>query len=107
MVGNARLVESDLHNISSKTPAPQYQLIDRRERKNSKTTKRERAASTNKLALALLLKPSSPTPSITGSRSFHRDAVRKNKSPVVLRGHAARRSISIPIWDQRTACNPH
>ena len=34
----------------------------------------ERAAIANKKALALLLKPASPTPSNTGSlRSFHRD----------------------------------
>ena len=32
-VGSARLRESDIHPISPKTPAPQYQPIDR---KNSK-----------------------------------------------------------------------
>ena len=30
--GRARLGESDLHPISLKTPAPQYQHIDRREK---------------------------------------------------------------------------
>ena len=30
-----------------------------------------------------------------------------NKSPVVLRGAAARRRISIPLCDHRTACNTH
>ena len=32
-VGSARLRESDLHYISPKTPAPQYQLISRKKRK--------------------------------------------------------------------------
>ena len=32
-VGSARLTESDIHLISSKTPAPQYQPIDRKKRK--------------------------------------------------------------------------
>ena len=32
-VGSARLRESDLHPISPKTPAPQYQPIDRKKRK--------------------------------------------------------------------------
>ena len=32
-VGSARLRESDIHHISPKTPAPQYQPIDRNKRK--------------------------------------------------------------------------
>ena len=32
-VGWARLIESDIHPISLKTPAPQYQPIDRKKRK--------------------------------------------------------------------------
>ena len=32
-VGSARLRESDIHPISSKTSAPQYQPIDRKKRK--------------------------------------------------------------------------
>ena len=32
-VGSARLRESDVHPISPKTPAPQYQPIDRKKRK--------------------------------------------------------------------------
>ena len=32
-VGSARLRESDIHPISPKTPAPQYQPIDRKKRK--------------------------------------------------------------------------
>ena len=31
-VGSARLRESDIHHISPKTPAPQYQPIDRKKR---------------------------------------------------------------------------
>ena len=70
-------------------------------------TKRARAALTNKKALALLLKPASPTPSITGSkRLFHRHW-EGNKSPAVLRGFAERACISTPMSDQSTACNPH
>ena len=32
-VGSAKLRESDIHPISPKTPAPQYQPIDRKKRK--------------------------------------------------------------------------
>ena len=45
-VGSARLRESDLHPISSKTPAPQYQPIDRNKRKGKivEDYSRDRAA---------------------------------------------------------------
>ena len=46
VVGSARLGESDVRPISPKTPAPQYQPIDRKER-NGKTLEdysRDRAA---------------------------------------------------------------
>ena len=36
MVGSARLRESDVHPISPKTPAPQYQLVDRKKRKGKR-----------------------------------------------------------------------
>ena len=68
--------ESGIHPISPKTPAPQYQPIDRKKRKGKKVEdhSRDRAASANKEALALLLKYASPTPSNTGlARSFQRD----------------------------------
>ena len=67
-VGSARLIESDIHPISPKTPAPQYQPIDRKKRKGKKVEdySRDRAAYVNKEALALLFKPASPTPSNTG-----------------------------------------
>ena len=35
-VGSARLTESDIYLISPKTPAPQYQLIDRKKRKGKR-----------------------------------------------------------------------
>ena len=76
-VGSARHRESGIHPISPKTPAPQYQPIDRKKRKGKKVEdySRDRAAEANKEALALLLKPASSTPSNTGlARSFQRDA---------------------------------
>ena len=43
--GSARLRESDIHPISPKSPAPQYQPIDRNKRKNSRIDySRDRAA---------------------------------------------------------------
>ena len=75
-VGSARLRESGIHPISPKIPAPQYQPIDRKKRKGKKVEdySRDRVAKANQEALALLLKPTSPTPSNTGlARSFQRD----------------------------------
>ena len=45
-VSSARLGESDLHPISPKTPAPQYQPIDRKEKKGKRVEdySRDRAA---------------------------------------------------------------
>ena len=45
-VGSARLRESCIHPISPKTPAPQYQPIDRKKRKGKKVEdySRDRAA---------------------------------------------------------------
>ena len=45
-VSSARLGESDIHNISLKTPAPQYQPIDRKKRKGKRVEDycRDRAA---------------------------------------------------------------
>ena len=45
-VGSARLRESDVHAISPKTPAPQYQPIDRKMRKVKRVEdySRDRAA---------------------------------------------------------------
>ena len=45
-VGSARLRESDVHPISPKTPAPQYQQTDRKKRKGKRVEdySRDRAA---------------------------------------------------------------
>ena len=45
-VSSARLGESDIHDISPKTPAPQYQPIDRKKRKGKRVEdySRDRAA---------------------------------------------------------------
>ena len=45
-VTSARLRESDIQPISPKTPAPQYQLIDRKKRKGKRVEdySRDRAA---------------------------------------------------------------
>ena len=45
-VSSARLGESDIHPISPKTPAPQYQPIDRKKRKGKRVEdySRDRAA---------------------------------------------------------------
>ena len=75
-IGSARLGESDIHLISPKTPAPQYQHIDRNKRngKRIEDYSRDRAAYADKEAFSLLLKPASPTPSNTGlARSFQSD----------------------------------
>ena len=81
-VSSARLGESDKHRISAKTPAPQYQPIDRKKRKGKRVEdcSRGRAALANKEALALLLKPASPTPSKTElARAFQRDTEKEIK----------------------------
>ena len=78
-VGSAKLRESDVHPISPKTLAPQYQPIDRKKRKGKgvEDYSRDIVVWANKEALALLLKPNSPTPSNTLllllARSFQRD----------------------------------
>ena len=49
--------------INPQPPAQHHQPRERKQRMKSRNTKREGAASTNKNALALLLKPADPTPS--------------------------------------------
>ena len=70
-----------MYTISPKTPAPQYQPIDRKKRKGKIVGySRDRSAYANIKTLALLLKPESPTLSNTGSAcSFQRDTERKQK----------------------------
>ena len=81
-VGSAKLRESDVHTISPKTPAPQYQPIDRKKRKGKilEDYNNDRAAYANERALVLPLKPVGPTPSNTGSaRPFQRYTYRETK----------------------------
>ena len=63
-VSSERLRESDIYPISPKTPAPQYQPIDRKKRKGkiAEDYSRDRTAKVNKKSLALLLKNATPTP---------------------------------------------
>ena len=78
-VGSALLIESDIHRISPKTPAPQHKPTDRKKRRGKivEDYNRDRAAYANTKALALLLKHARPTPSNTGlARSFQRDTER-------------------------------
>ena len=60
-VGSARLRESDIHPITPRTTAPQYQLTNRQKEEKGKISRillyRGRPAFTNKKALTLLLKP--------------------------------------------------
>ena len=81
--------ESDIHPISPKIPAPQYQPVDRKKRKGKivEDYSRDRAALANKEALALLLKPVSPTPSNTGlARSFQRTMQFRTVPPIINGG---------------------
>ena len=106
-VASARLRARDVHPISQKTPATQYQPIDRKKRKRKRVEdySRDRAAEANKEVLALLLKTASPTPSITGlARSFQKDTENGIKVLLYCKGF---RCISSPMCDQSTACNPH
>ena len=78
-VGSARMRESDIHLISPKTPAPQYQPIDRKRRKGKivETNSRDRAALANKKSIGPALETRWSTPSNTGSaKSFQRDTER-------------------------------
>ena len=66
----------------SEDPSPTIQPIDRKKRKGKRVENysRDGAASANKEALALLLKPASPTPSKMGlARSFQRDTKKEIK----------------------------
>ena len=74
--------EREIHTLSvRKAPTPQYQPIDREKKKGKvEHYSRDRAAEAIKKALALLLKPESPTPSNTWlARSFRRDTERGRK----------------------------
>ena len=112
-VSSARLVESDIHPISPKTPAPQYQPIDRKKRKGKRVENysRDRAAQANKEALALLLKPASPTPSKTEHQYKISCKERQNRSS--MQSNRAQHAIEIAhskvlcLGDYGTDCNFH
>ena len=58
MVGSARLRESDVHPISPKTPAPQFQPIERKKRKGKRVEDNSRLFDITKLLANLLTKQS-------------------------------------------------
>ena len=71
-----------VHPISPKTPAPQYQYIDKKKRKGkiAEDYSRDEQLRKIKKKLALLLKPTSPTASNMGSvRLFQKDTERGTK----------------------------
>ena len=97
----ARLGESE-DTISPKTPTPHNQPMEGRKDKTV-GGKKERADHANGKALALLLKPASPTPSNTGSlRSFQREG---HKVSAILRSPTTRRREQVPISNQNTTSN--
>ena len=67
--------------------------------------KKERPDYANRKALALLLKPASPTPSNTGPlRSFQRDR-EGHKASAILRSPTTRRRERVPMSNQSTTSN--
>ena len=105
----------------SRDPSPTIPTYRQKEEKgkNSWRQKGIKQRRWIKKGLALLLKPTSPTPSNTGSaRLLHRDTEIGIKVLLLMRYykvmqrlsvycHAARRRISILMCYQSTACNPH
>ena len=94
----------------SEDTASQYQPIDRKKR-NGKIVEdysRDRAAQANKKSIGPALETRQYHTIEYGVSKIvpegHRDG---NKNPAVLRGSATRWRISIPMFDQGTACNPH
>ena len=102
---------SDTHRISPKSLAPQYQLIERKMRKRKKVEDYivgivQRRHKKKRISPALETRQSH-TIEYDVSKIIPEDNCEGNKSPVVLRGSAARRRISVPMCDQGTECNPH
>ena len=91
--------QSEDHNCTK----PSKKIKEGKELENNERQKLRKLLRSKKM----LLKLSSPTPSIMLSpRTFHRYAVR-NKSYAELRGPATRRCIRIPMSDQGTTRNPY
>ena len=105
-VGSARLREGDIHPISPKAPAPQYQPINIKKKKKKivEDYSTDRAAEANRKHWPWSWNPPVPHHRIRGQQDRSRRIYWEGKkSPAVLRGSAARRRISISMCDQRTA----
>ena len=95
-VGSATLRESDVHPISPKTTAPQYQPVERKKRRGKRVEDNSRDSFKSR-AFARLLKPTSPTPSNTGlARAFQRDT----EKGIKVQGRDAQKFLRSP---QQTA----
>ena len=91
--------ERAINNISD--PSPTIPTDSMKQEKGKTGGKKGVSTLANEKALALLLKPASPTQLNAGSpRSFHRDT-KRNKSPAVLQGSAAR---SVPRVTSTGSC---
>ena len=96
----ARPGESE-NTLSVQRAQPHTTNLYKEEKDKTVGDKRERADHVNRKALALLLKPASPTPSNTGSlRSFQRD-----KASAILRSPTMRRRERVPMRNQSTMRN--
>ena len=105
-VGSARLRESGVHPISPKTPAPQYQPIDRKKRKGKKCKTKVGIEQRRPIKKHCPLSHQHcPTIKYGVSKIVPEGHREGNKSPAVLQGSTARRYISVPMCDQRTTCN--
>ena len=86
--------------LSVQRPQPHTTNPWQEEKDKTVGDKKERADHANRKALALLLKPASPTPSNTGSlRSFQRD------TSAILRSPTTRRRERVPMSNQSTTSN--
>ena len=93
------------NTLSVQRPQPHTTNPWKKEKDKTVGDKRERADHANRKALALLLKPASPTPSNTGSlRSFQRDTERA-QSFWILRSPTTRRCERVPMSNQSTTSN--
>ena len=98
-VGSIRLGESDLHPISPKSSAPQYQPIRRKEEKEKVVEDIKEASSLDNLkSIGPALKTrQSQTIKSRATKIFPQRYWEGNKTTAVLRGSGARRRISITI----------
>ena len=100
----ARPGESE-DTLSVQRPQPHTTNPWKEEKDKTVGDKKERADHADRKALALLLKPVSPTPSNTWSlRSFQRDTERGTAS-AILRSPTTRRRERVPMSNQGTTRN--